>query len=74
MQTFDQSLMQLYRDGLIGRTDALAHADEPGEMRFALDRADFERERRRAPPDAARSQPSRAHAAAGGARVGLSRV
>ncbi|MET0894268.1 MAG: PilT/PilU family type 4a pilus ATPase [Acidimicrobiia bacterium] len=43
MQTFDQSLSQLYRDGLVTRTDALEHADSPGELRFTLDRADFER-------------------------------
>jgi twitching motility protein PilT len=43
MQTFDQSLTQLYREGLVTRADALAHADEPGELRFTLDRADFER-------------------------------
>jgi twitching motility protein PilT len=45
MQTFDQSLVQLYRNGLVERTDAVAHASAPGEMRFALDRADLERER-----------------------------
>ena len=56
MQTFDQSLMHLYRAGLIGRTDALAHANEPAEMRFELDRADFEREAQ-APPDGAVRQP-----------------
>jgi twitching motility protein PilT len=43
MQRFDQSLAQLYRDGLVTRADALEHADEPGELRFTLDRADFER-------------------------------
>ena len=43
MQRFDQSLTQLYRDGLVTRADALEHADEPGELRFTLDRADFER-------------------------------
>lgn len=43
MQTFDQSLLHLYHGGLVTRTDALAHADEPSEMRFELDRADFER-------------------------------
>jgi twitching motility protein PilT len=43
MQTFDQSLLHLYQDGLVGRADALAHAEEPSEMRFELDRADFER-------------------------------
>ena len=56
MQTFDQSLMHLYRAGLIGRTDALAHANEPAEVRFELDRADFEREAH-APPDGAVRQP-----------------
>jgi twitching motility protein PilT len=45
MQTFDQSLVQLYRNGLVERTDAVAHAAAPGEMRFSLDRADLERER-----------------------------
>lgn len=43
MQRFDQSLAQLYRDGLVTRADALEHADEPSELRFILDRADFER-------------------------------
>ena len=43
MQRFDQSLTQLYRDGMVSRADALEHADEPGELRFTLDRADFER-------------------------------
>jgi twitching motility protein PilT len=56
MQTFDQSLMQLYRAGLIARADALAHANEPAEMRFALDRADFEREAQ-GPPDGAVREP-----------------
>jgi twitching motility protein PilT len=45
MQTFDQSLVQLYRNGLVERADAVAHAAAPGEMRFSLDRADLDRER-----------------------------
>jgi twitching motility protein PilT len=45
MQTFDQSLVQLYRNGLVERGDAVAHASAPGEMRFSLDRVDLERER-----------------------------
>ena len=45
MQTFDQSLVQLYRNGLVERVDAVAHSSAPGEMRFSLDRADLERER-----------------------------
>jgi twitching motility protein PilT len=42
MQTFDQSLVLLYQDGLVTRDDVLAHASEPSEMKFELDR-DFER-------------------------------
>jgi twitching motility protein PilT len=45
MQTFDQSLVHLYRNGLVARDDAVAHADAVSEMRFSLDRADLERER-----------------------------
>jgi twitching motility protein PilT len=43
MQTFDQSLLQVYENGLIGRDDALLHADVPSELRFALDRSDASR-------------------------------
>jgi twitching motility protein PilT len=43
MQTFDQSLVHLYRNGLVGRDDAIAHANAASEMRFSLDRADMER-------------------------------
>ena len=45
MQTFDQSLVQLYRNGLVASEDAIAHANSASEMRFSLDRADLERER-----------------------------
>jgi twitching motility protein PilT len=44
MQTFDQSLVHLYRNGLVGREDAVAHANAPSEMRFSLDRADLDRQ------------------------------
>ena len=44
MQTFDQSVVQLYRNGLITRNDAVAAAREASEMRFAVDRSDFERQ------------------------------
>ncbi len=53
MQTFDQSLVQLYRNSLVAHEDAIAHANEPSEMRFALDRADLERTA--APPAAPRA-------------------
>jgi twitching motility protein PilT len=43
MQSFDQSLVRLYQGGLVARADVLAHAAEPSEMKFELDRADFER-------------------------------
>ena len=56
MQTFDQSLLILYRSGLIARNDALAHANEPAELRYELDRADFEHESQ-APPDGAVREP-----------------
>ena len=56
MQTFDQSLIQLYRMGLIARSDALAHANEPAELRYELDRSDFEREAQ-LPPDGAVHEP-----------------
>ena len=32
MQTFDQSLVQLYRNGLVERVDAVAHSSAPGEI------------------------------------------
>jgi twitching motility protein PilT len=43
MQTLDQSLVYLYRNGLVARDDAIAHANVPSEMKFSLDRADLER-------------------------------
>ncbi len=43
MQTFDQSLLGLYCNGLVARADAIAHANAPSEMRFSVDRADNER-------------------------------
>jgi twitching motility protein PilT len=55
MQTFDQSLAHLYREGLVARADALEHADGPGELRFVLDRADIERGHA-APPTPAPAQ------------------
>jgi twitching motility protein PilT len=69
MQTFDQSLVHLYRAGLIARPDALAHANEPAELRFELDRADFEREHQTPPVgavhDPGQPLPRRAPAPAG---------
>ena len=50
MQTFDQSLVHLYEIGLVTRVDVLAHAAEPSEMKFDLDRADFERGESPGPP------------------------
>ena len=54
MQTFDQSLVQLYRNGLVASDDALAHADV-GRARCAsrstapTSSADASRCRRRSP-------------------------
>lgn len=39
MQTFDQSLLDLYRQGLIGLRDAMAAATHPKELRVALQTA-----------------------------------
>ena len=58
MQTFDQSLVHLYGNGLVARDDAVAHANAPSEMRFALDRTDLERQREApVPPPAPPSVP-----------------
>jgi Tfp pilus assembly ATPase PilU len=43
MQCNDASVLELYRNGLITRADAVGVSSEPSEMRFSLDRADFER-------------------------------
>jgi twitching motility protein PilT len=39
MQTFDQSLFALYKNGLIGLRDALAAASHPHDLRIALQQA-----------------------------------
>ena len=36
MQTFDQSLLHLYKDGLISFRDAISVASEPEDLRIAL--------------------------------------
>ena len=36
MQTFDQALYQLYRDGEISYEDALAHADSANDLRLMI--------------------------------------
>ncbi|MFN8034770.1 MAG: type IV pilus twitching motility protein PilT [Acidimicrobiia bacterium] len=42
MQTFDQSLLGLYRSGLVNRRDALSAASRPHDLRLAMDHADVE--------------------------------
>jgi len=39
MQTFDQSLFGLYKNGLIGLRDALAAATRPHDLRISLQQA-----------------------------------
>jgi twitching motility protein PilT len=39
MQTFDQSLFNLYKNGLVGLRDALAAASHPHDLRIALQQA-----------------------------------
>jgi twitching motility protein PilT len=43
MQTFDQSLLGLYRRGVIGRRDALASASHPHDLRLRIEQADMEK-------------------------------
>ncbi len=43
MQTLDQSLAQLYADGLVSRADALTHAKRRTALQLVLDRHDLER-------------------------------
>jgi twitching motility protein PilT len=39
MQTFDQSILRLYREGVIGLREAMAAATSPSDLRVALQRA-----------------------------------
>lgn len=43
MQTFDQSLLSLYRHGLVSRRDALGAATRPHDLRLSMDYADVDR-------------------------------
>jgi twitching motility protein PilT len=43
MQTFDQSLLSLYRDGLVSRRDALATATQPHDLRLAIEQFELAR-------------------------------
>ena len=43
MQTFDQSLLALYADGVVTRRDALAAASNAHDLRLEMDRLDLER-------------------------------
>jgi len=42
MQTFDQSLLGLYRQGMVNRRDALGAATRPHDLRLAMEHADAE--------------------------------
>jgi twitching motility protein PilT len=75
MQCNDASVLDLYRNGLISRVDAVAAAREPSEMRFSLDRADFDRSHGGAPSAPRRPcrrdrPPQRLNPALGGADSG----
>ncbi|MCZ7527811.1 MAG: PilT/PilU family type 4a pilus ATPase [Acidimicrobiia bacterium] len=43
MQTFDQSLLGLYRRGMVGRREALATASHPHDLRLKMEQVDLER-------------------------------
>jgi twitching motility protein PilT len=43
MQTFDQSLLSLYKQGLVSRRDALATATQPHDLRLAIEHFELAR-------------------------------
>jgi twitching motility protein PilT len=43
MQTFDQSLLSLYRQGLVSRRDALATASQPHDLRLKIEQFELAR-------------------------------
>jgi twitching motility protein PilT len=44
MQTFDQSLLHLYADGVVARRDALATASNPHDLRLKMEHLELNRE------------------------------
>ncbi len=60
MQTFDQSLLTLYRSGRVGRREVLANASRPHDLRLQLEQ--YELARRQEEFDAIDAQPAEAGA------------
>ena len=58
MQTFDQSLLHLYADGVVSRRDALSTASNPHDLRLKMEHYELQREH-----DAPRPAPALAHSA-----------
>ena len=58
MQTFDQSLLALYRSGQVGRREVLANASRPHDLRLQLEQ--YELARRQEEFDALDAQPAEA--------------
>ena len=58
MQTFDQSLLRLYADGVVSRRDALSTASNPHDLRLKLEHLELNRESAASAPE-----PALAHSA-----------
>ena len=48
MRTFDQSIVQLFRQGMISEEIAIHNADRPSDMKIKLHKARFSDEEQRA--------------------------
>jgi twitching motility protein PilT len=68
MQTFDQSVLQLLRDGLISEEEALKNCNNPNELQLKLKGISAASDRMWQPVDAAKENPGDPGAIAGSAR------
>jgi Tfp pilus assembly ATPase PilU len=65
MQTFDQSVLQLLREGLIGEEEALKNCNNPNELGLKLKGISASSDRMWQPVDAATGESNPAEAASG---------
>jgi twitching motility protein PilT len=56
METFDQSLLRLYADGVVSRRDALSTASNPHDLRLKMEHLELNREQEEAVPRPALAQ------------------
>lgn len=62
MQSFDQALLKLYRDGLITEETAISNSDKPSNMKVTMQKMHM-RVGNEQPPEPRVSEPSQAHSA-----------